>query len=456
VSAVWKAFRWPRSRAGARASALLLCAAAAAAALATLLGGCGKKEAEPVTIRYLRWTDPAELAATREILDLFQQRHPNVTVTLEFNSWDQYWPKLQTLLAAGDPPDVFMMSGLYFHDFQSRGVLADLTTHVNTSDLDLDDFYALPRRAFTVDGRLYALPRDFNIIALFYNRKLFQDAGLAEPDSSWTWEDLRRAARKLTRDTDGDGKNDVWGFQVMNELETSWGNFVYQNEGAVVNATGRRCLLADPGAVEAIRFLHDLIYQDHVSPNPVEVEAMPGQAFRAGRVAMVTNGSWMLRSLDEVATLDYGVAPLARGKRRAAIANGVANAIAAQSKHPDVAWELVRFLSGPEAQEALARSGTSIPVLRRVAESPAYLEQGLGSIESKRVFLSEMAYAVPIPFTPGFARWYEDVKNALDRVWLDKEAPSQALTDAAAKVNAVLAGNGGAPTGQEAGGGEAP
>lgn len=421
-----------------RVAPFLLVAAAAAIA-----AGCSRKPAEPVALRYMRWSDPVELAATRELLDLFEQSHPGVTVTLEFNGWNEYWPKLQTIVAAGDPPDVFMMSGLYFHDFQSRGVLADLSVRAaKTPGLALADFFAQPVASFSAQGKLHALPRDFNCIGLYYNKALFDSAGLAYPDSSWDWDDLRTAARRLTRDRDGDGRPDVWGFQVMNELETCWGNFVLQNGGRILDEERTRCMLAEPEAVEAIAFLRGLIYDDRVAPNPAELESMPGQAFRSGRVAMVTNGSWMLKSLAESPELHYGVAPLPHGRRRAAIANGVAHAVAAASKHPGEAWELAVFLSSRPAQEALARSGTSIPVLRSVATSPAYLEQGVGGAEAKRVFLDQMEYAEAIPFTPGFARWYDEVRKALDLVWIGKATPQEALASAAARADEILAGKG--------------
>src|SRR5262249_37813786 len=141
--------------------------------------------------------------------------------------------------------------------------------------------------------------------------------------------------------------------------------------------------LAEPPSVEAITFLHDLVYRDRVAPTPAELESMPGQAFRTGHIAMVMNGSWMLKALEDAPDLHYGVAPLPRGPHgRATIANGVANSISAKSAHPDEAWDLVRFLSSREAQEALARSGTSIPVLKSVANSPVYLEGGTGSPEA--------------------------------------------------------------------------
>jgi multiple sugar transport system substrate-binding protein len=415
--------------------------ALAATLAGTLSCGGGKGAKAPVTLRYMRWTDPAELAAARELLDLFHQRHPHITVTLEYNSWDQYWSKLQTLVAAGDPPDVFMMSGLYFAEFQSRGALADLSERVSAAgDLALDDFFELPRQAFSADGRLYAMPRDCNCVGLFYNRDTFDAAGVGYPDSTWTWETLRETARALTRDTNGDGRTDVWGYQVMNEIETSWGPVVYQNEGAILDAARTHCRLAEPPAVEAFTFLRDLIYKDRVSPNPAEMESMPGQAFRSGHIAMVANGSWMLKALEDAPELRYGVAPLPRGRRAATIANGVANALSAKSAHPDEAWELVRFLSGREAQEVLARSGTSIPVLKSVANSAVYLDEGAGTPEAKRVFIAAMAYAEPLPFTPGFARWYDEVRKALDLVWLGKTEPARALEDVVPKVDAVLSG----------------
>lgn len=421
------------------------------APLLALLTGCGGGDTGDtstgdagdgtgqVTIRYMRWADPTELEATREALAAFEASHPDIHVKLEYTAWSQYYSKLQTLMAGREAPDVFALSGAFFHDLRSRGVLADLTARVDADPVvDLLDFYQAPVSVFRHEDRIYGIPRDFNVVALFYNKDLFDAANVPYPDSSWTWRELRDAAQRLTRDTNADGSPDQWGLQISNDMEVGWGSYVYQNGGSVLDASRRRFAMAEPAAVEALEFLRSLLYDDHVSPSPLDTESLSGTPFRNGRIAMITTGSWTLGTLDATEGFRYGVAPLPAGKVRATVANGVAHAISSTTEHADVAWALVEFFSSPEGQRILARSGTSIPARRDVAESPAFLDAGRDDVD-RGVFLRSMAYARTLPFTPAIARWGGEVLKALDRVWLGELTPRAAMTEVAPKVDALLA-----------------
>ncbi len=401
--------------------------------------GGGTSAGDQVAIRYFRWADPSELDATRAALDAFQAANPDVKVTLEYTNFGGYGSKLQTLIAGREAPDVFALSGAWLHDLHARGVLADLGPFVDAdASVDLLDFYRAPVTVFQIGDGLYGLPRDFNVVALFYNTALFDAAGVDYPDSTWDWDDLRRAARALTRDADGDGRTDQWGLQVSNDMEVSWGNYVYQNGGRILTEDRRRFALSEPPAVEALDFLTSLIYEDHVSPSPLDMESLSGTPFRNGRIAMITSGSWTLGTLDATEGFTYGVAALPKGRRRAAVANGVAHAMSASTAHRDAAWRLIAFLSGPEGQRLLARSGTSIPARRSVAESEDFLGAGRPGVD-RSVFLWSMEFARTLPFTPGLARWGGEVIQALDRVWLQERTPQGAMREIQPTVDAILA-----------------
>ena len=410
--------------------------------LALVVSGCGGDDTGdgPVEIRYLRWGEESELDATRAALARFEQLNPSIDVRLEPTSWGQYFSKLQTLIAGGSPPDVFAVSGAWFHDLRERGALLDLADHIaGDPSISLDAFFDAAVDIYRTDDGLYGIPRDFNVVALFYNKTLFDEAGLAYPDSSWTWGTFRDAAARLTRDVDGDGRTDQWGYQVSNDMEVCWGNFVYQNGGSILSPDRGESRLSTPETIEAFEFLHRILYEDGSSPSPLELESLSGTPFRNGRLAMISSGSWTLAKLDEVEDFRYGVAPLPQGRRRAAIANGIAHSISAKSKHADAAWALVAFLSGEEGQRLLAESGTSIPAHREVAVSPAFLAAGRDDVD-RRVFLDAMSTARTLPFTAGLARWAAEVLKALDRVWLGERSPREALEEVSPKVDAVLGG----------------
>jgi multiple sugar transport system substrate-binding protein len=208
------------------------------------------------------------------------------------SDWDTYWDKLQTGLAGGAAPDVFAMDGPLFPDYATRDVLLDLSPYVQQEGYDLTKLDDNAVRDFTLaDGRQMGLPRDLNVIALFYNKDLFDAAGVAYPDDTWDWAKLVDVGKQLTKDTNGDGKPDQWGlYTETTDMENAWSSFVWQNGGDVIAPDGKSIALDTPQAAGGIQFLQDLIWKDKVVPDPA-LFAETGDAFEQGKAAMEINGS---------------------------------------------------------------------------------------------------------------------------------------------------------------------
>jgi multiple sugar transport system substrate-binding protein len=173
-----------------------------------LLAACGGKTAapasgEPVAITFSAWGAPEELAVWKQIVSDFEAANPGIKVNVEVSDWDAYWDKLKTQLAANNPPDVFAMDAPLFLDYQTRGVLANLQPFIDKNPDMLKDVYPQTLEAYKTADGYYGLPRDFQTIVLFYNKDMFDAAGVAYPTADWTWEDVRTAAKKLTLDTNG-------------------------------------------------------------------------------------------------------------------------------------------------------------------------------------------------------------------------------------------------------------
>ena len=165
-----------------------------------LLTACGGAQApassnEPVTISMMMWGDPAELEVWNKIVTDFHQAKPNITVKVEVSDWDSYWTKLKTLLSAGTPPDVFAMDAPLYLDYQSRGVLLNLQPYLDKNTDMLKGVYPQTLEAYKTPDGMYGLPRDFQTIVLFYNKDMFDAAGVAYPTADWTYDDLRAAAK---------------------------------------------------------------------------------------------------------------------------------------------------------------------------------------------------------------------------------------------------------------------
>lgn len=398
----------------------------------------GGAAAEIVTIRYARWGQPDEVEAERKLLDLFEQQNPGIKVVAEFNAWSEYWNKLQAQMAAKSAPDVFLLNGSHVHDYASRGQLEDLQPWIaNDPSFKLEEYFPATVQVFRDGQKLWAAPRDCNTVAIYYNKSLFDKHKVPYPQPGWTWDDFLAKARALTKDEDKDGRTDTFGYLAgFDSMDVQWISWVWQNGGSVLDADRKKCLLDTPESIGGIQFLVDLVRKEKVSPDTAQTASFGSNMFLTGKLAMSSEGSWMLRSFSRIDGFQWDVAPMPKGKLDVANVNGLGNALYAGSKQKEAAWKLLRFLSSQAYQEALATSGTSIPALRSVATSPIYLD---GKPSGKTIFLKQLETGRVLDFSPGFSKWDDAVRRQLELVWLGKKTVPDALKQATADVDAILA-----------------
>ena len=165
---------------------------------------------------------------------------------------------------------------------------------------------------FTTPEGQFGLPRDLNLVGLYYNKAMFDAAGIPYPDDTWTWDTLVDVGKQLTLDKDGDGQTDQWGFYTeTTDMENYWSELVWQNGGDIVSADRTKTLLGTDEAIGGIQQLQDLIYTHKIMP-PASVTAILGDAFEQGQAAMESNGSWLVPT-HLAAGIDLGIAPLPAG-----------------------------------------------------------------------------------------------------------------------------------------------
>ena len=206
------------------------------------------------------------------------------------------------------------MDGPLFPDYQARDVLLDLKPYIDKYGYDLTQLADQGVADFTTaDGGQYGLPRDLNTIVLYYNKDMFDAAGIPYPDDTWDWEKLREVAKQLTKpDGNGDGKADQWGFYTeTGDMENFWLSTVWQNGGDVLAPDGKSTVLDTDQAAGGIQFVQDLIWKDKVMPDPA-ISATTGDAFEQKQAAMEANGSWLVPTY-QAADINLGIAPLPKG-----------------------------------------------------------------------------------------------------------------------------------------------
>ena len=277
----------------------------ALAALAPLLFATATEEQssgqEEANLRFVIW-DEHQLAMQEQLASEFMAMNPHITIDIDVIPWADYWTAVQTAVAGGDAHDVLWMNGSNLALFASNGILLPISDLVDRDGYDLSAYPQSLIDLYTYDGMLYGLSKDFDTIGLYYNVEMFDAAGLDYPDDTWTWDDLKNAARVLTTD-------DVWGFAATLWAQMVVFDLIGQNGGQVLSDDGMHVLYGTPEACEALQFLYSF-HEEGISPDQVTLDTTnQWDLFSSQRVAMMYEGSWMARGV---------VGPGIPGQRRAA------------------------------------------------------------------------------------------------------------------------------------------
>jgi multiple sugar transport system substrate-binding protein len=302
-----------------------------------------------VEIELSVWGMPFENALyLKEYIPQFERENPHIRV--RFHHFDNYASRILMLRAGGIAPDVMRQNTLYGAQYIRRGMNLALDRYIDGPDgIDREDFIPIIWESLRYRGRTYGLPQDINIRALFYNKDLFDAAKLSYPDETWTWNDLKRAMQRLSDPAGNGGKQGISGllagFRAHDYLP-----FYYQAGGRVWNPEKTVPQLDNETAVEALVFFKSLAGDFLINQSSSERGGLgPYTFFQNGQAAMLIDGSWRSPQLKKSAPgLRFGVAPLPRMKRAMSISTSCYWGISAQTRHPDEAWKLARFLTEKE------------------------------------------------------------------------------------------------------------
>jgi multiple sugar transport system substrate-binding protein len=382
--------------------AVVVALAAIGAGLAAGGGGDGDRPA----ISLLVFGEPEELAAYRKLIAAYERRDPEARVRLiAASDRVDLIARLSTGFAAGSPPDLFLINYRYYGQFAARGALEPLGPRMAGSALSAGDFYEPALDAFRWGGTLTCLPQNISSLAVYYNRDLFRRYGVAEPEAGWKWYHMVDRAKALTRDLDGDGAVDVYGLGVEPSI-IRLAPLVWSAGGDLVDDPVRptRFRLDDPAALEAMEALFSLRVAHGVIPSEPEQESEDDETrFLNGRTAMVLSSRRSTPTFRTITDFDWDVAPLPTLGEPAGILHSDAYCMARISPRKDESWRFVEFALGPEGQRIVAETGRTVPSLKAVANSPAFLDPRAKPAGS-RVFLD----AIPtIRRVPSISTWPE-------------------------------------------------
>ncbi|SFB26407.1 ABC-type glycerol-3-phosphate transport system, substrate-binding protein [Cohnella sp. OV330] len=383
----------------------------------------------------------AENSAYDQLVKAFNASNPDIKVEMSPIPYSDYDAKLRTSIAANNPPDIMAIDAPNMASYAQSGALQSLTDYFK-ADGNLDDIPAGTIGAYTYKDNIYMAPLTESSIALFYNKKMFEAAGIPlpskNPDEPMTWDQVREAAMKLT-----DAKKGIYGIDPAqgfgNAGATAYFKYpiVWQFGGEIMDKDGTtsKGYLDMPETKKALQFFADLYNKDKVS-----ALEYPPDPFPTGKLAMTVDGSWSLSFLAEKFPNfklgeDWDIAPLPKGTKQA-VANGSWSlAISSKSKNADAAWKFVNYVTGAEGSKLYSSVTKDIPVRYSVAKQFPELNE-----YPKNVFvIQNQKYGRSRPITPIFPQMSDAVNKMFEDVTISKRNVDTAIADAIKKIDKAYA-----------------
>ncbi|MDM4762080.1 sugar ABC transporter substrate-binding protein [Galbitalea sp. SE-J8] len=363
------------------------------------------------------------------IVDAFEKENPTITVDVKTLPYDSYGTALDTDLAAGTAADVFDINGpSAYGQYQANGVLAPL------DGVDASLYSPSLLSSYATDGTQYALPTSFSDVVLFYNKALFDKAGLDYPTADWTWTDETAAAEKLTDQAAG-----VWG----DHQPVTYNEFykvLVQNGASFLSPDGKSVAFNTPAGLEAANWL----VQKSGTTMPT-IEDGQGTAdfdtnlFKDGKLAMLHTGIWMFGAFaDDADDWDIAVEPGNTQHANAVFSNAIG--VSATSKHPEAAQKWAEFMSSSDTMvDVRLDSGWELPPIADSAKLATYLDKG--KPENRQAVFDAAKEIAPAPsIGDNQSEMQDDITNELIEAQAGRETVQQALDNAEKKINALLQG----------------
>jgi multiple sugar transport system substrate-binding protein len=452
-----------RSRRFSLRPARTLARVAIAATALTLLSGCagwgfgGSGSGNgTVTLVYSMW-DPHEQIGYQQSIDVFEKMHPDIKVDIEQVPYGSYQQKITAEFITGGAPDLFWVNTPWLGSFVKNGMLTNLTPLIQASHVNMGQYYPQLVALHSVGSKIYGLPKDWDTIALYYNKAYFAKLHLAVPANlSWNANGTGSFVTFLkAATTDKSGHNALspqfnanqiatYALGVDNDPQGGWGNYVAEAGGKVIPYPyAPVASLTTPAVNVGMSFLTDTLTNAHVIvPGSLSGPNANGnnleQMFAQGQVAMWEQGDWNTLTVKTSVTFPVGVATLPIGPDgRVSVFNGLIDGLNSHTKYPKQAWELEQWLGSAQSQAILGSGGYVWPAIKSL--DPLFLKYWAKNGIDMSAFLTEAhGKVVNFPVTPGIGDALTEVGNDLGPAWLGTEPASQALKTAQADANYIL------------------
>lgn len=399
----------------------VLCTAAACAGLAK----------GTVKIRIAYYADETPHQTMLKIINEFKKENPGIQVEVSHSDWDGHYEKLKAELAAGAGPTIYLLDSVYIQAYARQGILEDLSTKIKQFSKAK---YAGLDAVKDPGGKTWAVPQGIQINVLYYNKDMFDKAGVEYPTADWTYDDLATAAQKMTIDTNGDGKIDQWGVSLPPHVRYGWYTLIRGFGGDIMDKTRTKSTVkSDPAVREALQFQYDTMYKWKCNPTPRDAEGALTTKYHtyfARKLVAMFMDNYSRKVMSDEAGLNYDIqlqpkGPGPRGKRYSSIvANSWVVNKSAGKAEKDAGWKFIRFYMSDKGQSMYAKAGESLPANRKICE------EFLKSVKKPAhalLYLESMKYADTLGENACWEEWLGVFNEGLQDFFAGKEPLDETL-----------------------------
>ncbi|WP_406716626.1 ABC transporter substrate-binding protein [Trueperella pyogenes] len=406
--------------------------------LASCQAGAGGSDTQTISadsqaeLTLFYW-DKNQTKTVEDNIKRFNEEYPNIKVTTNLAGYSDYWKKLRTQAQGDELPDVFWMNGPNIQLYASNGMLEPLD-EVTRLGIDWANYPQALVDLYTFEGKHYGIPKDFDTIALWYNKKIFEQAGVDLPKSGWTWKDFHDTAKAISNWGKDQG---IYGCALsFAENQSTYYNTIPQAGGFFLK--DGKSGFDDPASIEGLKALADWAADGSIAPVDVVTDLKANNMFKTGKAAMLWAGDWQTPDFAESfkgKESDYDVIELPRQQKQATVIHGLSWAVSQKSINKAAAKALAAWMGSEESQKVEAKNGTAIPAFNGTQDSwvrsaPAW---------NLQAYIDAASYAVPYPVSKNTTAWEDRQNEVLLPGFSGKKSIKEVANEFATLHNEALA-----------------
>ncbi|MDR6554867.1 sugar ABC transporter substrate-binding protein [Paenibacillus qinlingensis] len=391
---------------------------------------------KPVKIKVAYYSDETARATMGNIIKKFMETNKSITVEEIATDWQTHYDNLKVDLAAGQGPTVFLLDGPYIPQYSTEKTIQDLTTY--TKDIKLDDYYGFDAIK-TPQGKIFGVPQAIQVNALYYNKEMFDKAGVAYPNDNWTTDDVYQAAKKLT-----DKNSKQFGIGLPQHIRYGWYTVVRQFGGDMLNKERTKStMVSDPKVKEAFEYMKKF-WDESLTPGLKDQEGEISNKYytwMSRKIVAMFYDNYARRLTNDKEGVKYDVAvvpksPTGGVNYSAFVANTwVMNAKATEAEK-QAGWEFMKYFLGEDAQKLNSTLAEGITANKKVAQ--AAIADHKGAPEHIKVFLDNMKYAGDLGDNVVWEEWMGAVDPIIKDYLSGKIDINKLLTEGDKAAQAVL------------------